>query len=88
MAFLALGTADILDRNTILCAVFQIVMEFLVNAVEFVTAGTVVIEINFGLAVTVYAPTHAQLSELFHFIHCGDLTVAGLALNFTGADVL
>ena len=89
MAFLALGTADILDRNTILCAVFQIVMEFFVNAVEFITVVPGRIrEIDLGRTVTVDTPAHAQFSKLLHLVHFLDRTMTGLALHFAGAGVL
>ena len=89
MAFLALGTADILDCNTILRAVFQIVMEFLVNAVEFITVVPGRIrEIYLGRTVTVDTPAHAKLSELLHLVHFLDRTMTGLALHFAGAGVL
>ena len=89
MAFLALGTADILDRNTILRTIFQIVMEFLVNAVEFITIVPGRIrEIDLGRTVTVDTPTHAELCKLLHLVHFLDRTMTGLALHFAGAGML
>jgi hypothetical protein len=58
VTFLAFQTADIFYGNAIHLAGFDIVMEFLIKAIETV-ACTVGIEINLGFAVTVYAPAHA-----------------------------
>lgn len=88
MAFLALQSADIFHGHAIHFVILDIVMELFVNAVEFVTGAVRVIEIDLGLAVTVHAPTHAQFRHLLHFVHRGDLTVAGLALYLSGTDML
>ncbi len=37
MAFLAFGTTDVLNGNAVHFAALKVLMEFLVNAVEFVT---------------------------------------------------
>ena len=88
MAFLALRTADLLDSHTIHFARFQIVMEFLVNAVEFVAIASRVTEVDLGRTVAVDTPAHAEFGELLHFVHFLDGSVAGLALNLTGLGML
>ena len=63
-------------------------MESFVNAIEFIPVSGGIREINFGSAVTVDTPAHAEFGELFHLVHLGDGSVAGLALHFTCADML
>jgi archaellum biogenesis ATPase FlaH len=59
VTFLAFEAANIFHGYAVHLTGFEIVMEFLVNAVEFIAAGAViVIEVDFGFAVTVHAPTH------------------------------
>src|SRR5687767_53040 len=63
-------------------------MELLINAVEFVAFCTIVIEINFCIAMTIDTPAHAQLRKLFHFIHFRNISMTGLALNIACFYVL
>ena len=88
MTFLTLETSDIFHFHTVHFTVFDIIVEFLVDAVELVTLGAVVIEVHIGLAVTVDTPSHAQIGHLFYFIHGSDLTMTALTLYITGTDVL
>ena len=88
MALLALEATDILHAHGVHLAGFDIVVEFLVNAIELIALSAVVIELDLCLAVAVNAPAHAQISKLVYFIHFGDLAMAGLALYFTCFYVL
>ena len=80
MAFLAFRTADIFYRHAIHRTRLQVMMEFLVNAVEFVAISAGIGKIDLGSTVTVDTPAHAQRSELPYLIHFLDRSVAGLAL--------
>src|SRR5678810_753372 len=55
-------------------------MEFFINAIKLIAAAIIIIEIHFGFAVTVDAPTHAQIGKLVYFIHFLNGAVASLAL--------
>jgi hypothetical protein len=48
----------------------------------------IVIKVDFGIAVTVNTPAHAQLGELFYLIHFRDIAMTSLALYFTGFCML
>ena len=89
VAFLALGTANVLYCYAVFGTGPQIRVEMLVDAVELiaVVAGRIR-EIDLGRAVAVDTPAHAQRSELLHFVHFLDWAVAGLTLNFTGLGML
>ena len=87
VTFLALQSTDILDGDTIHFTGLYIIMKLLVNAVELIS-GTVCIEVYFRFTVTVNTPSHTQLRYLFHFIHCCDLTMTGLALYLACPHVL
>ena len=58
--FLALQSSYTFHCHAVHLVILDIVVEFLVNTVEFVS-GTIGIEINLALAVAVNAPTHAKL---------------------------
>jgi len=89
VTFLTLGSADLFHGNTVHLVILNIVVEFLVNAVKFITACIVlIIEINLGFAVTVDAPAHAQVGELVYFRHFLDVSVAGLTLLLAYFHVL
>ena len=88
VAFLALGTADILNGNTIHRTGSQILMKPFVNAVEFVAVAGGIGEIDLCRPMAVDAPTHAQGSELLHLVHFLDRSVAGLALYLAGLRML
>ena len=87
MTFLTFQSTDIFYSYTVHFARFDIVMEFFVNAIETV-ACTVCIEINFGFAVTVDTPAHAQFSIAVYFIHFLDIAMTGLTLYITCSCVL
>jgi hypothetical protein len=59
VTFLTFQPTDVLNRHTIHFARFDIIMEFLVNAIELISFGTVIVEIHPRLPVTVNTPTHA-----------------------------
>ncbi len=59
VAFLALQATDISNSYTVSCTGFDLVVVFLVNAIEFVSFAFIVVELNFCFAVTVHAPSHA-----------------------------
>ena len=59
VTLLAFQSADILHGHAIHLTVLDIVMEFLVNAIEFVAGSAVAVELHFRLAVTVDTPAHA-----------------------------
>ena len=59
MAFLALNPTDILHRYAVHLTSLDIVMELLVNAVEFVAGAVIVVKVNLCFAVTVDTPAHA-----------------------------
>ena len=79
VALLTFDTTDILHCHAVHLTALDIIMELLVNAVKFIPGTVAVIEINFCLAVTVHAPTHAQFSFLLYFIHFLDISMTGLA---------
>ncbi len=83
MAFLALRSTYILNRNTCTLARFKLFVIFLVNAVV-VVAG----ELYLCLAVAVDAPAHRQRSELEYLVHFLYLAVAALALYLAYLHVL
>jgi hypothetical protein len=56
VAFHTFCTADLFHGHTIHFLVLQVFVEFLVDAVELVIG-----ELNFGFAVTVDTPAHAQV---------------------------
>src|SRR5689334_12037398 len=58
-------------------------MKLFVNAIELVTG-----ELHFRCPVTVYAPTHTQVTELVNLIHLLDRAVACLALYISRFHVL
>ena len=88
VAFLTFRSSNILHRYTIHLACFDIVVEFLVNAIELITCTVVVVEINLCLAVAVNAPAHAQFSHLLHPVHFLDISMAGLAGYISNSYVL
>ena len=86
MTFLTFRTTDLFHGDAFRAVdltAFQVLVVFLVNAVK-----SVVFELHFGFAVTVNAPAHAQVGELFHFAHFLDLSMAGLALHLSCFYVL
>ena len=88
MTFLTFGTADILNRHAVHFTVFQILMEFLINAVEFIAIPRGIGEIDLAGPVTIDTPAHTQLCKLLHLIHLLDRAVTGLALYLARADML
>ena len=89
MTFLALGTAYVFHGHAVHLPALQVLVEFLIDAVELVTSvARAVGEVDLCGTVTVDTPAHAQGSELFYFIHFLDRTVAGLALYLAGLGVL
>ena len=88
VTFLAFQTTNILHGHTVHFSVPDIVMEFLINTIEFIPGAVAIIEIDLGFTMAVHAPSHAQLRELLHLIHFMNGTMAGLALYVSSADVL
>ena len=89
MAFLAFGTADVLDRDAVLFTVLQILVEMLINAVKLIaTRSCRIREVDLRSTVTVDTPAHAQGRKLMYLVHLLDRTMAGLTLHFTGCGVL
>src|ERR1700733_14464217 len=89
MAFLAVRTADVLDRDAVHFAGLHILVEALVNVIELVAiVARAVGEIDFGRAVTADTPAHAQRCELFDLIHFLDRSMTGLALHLAGFGML
>jgi hypothetical protein len=89
MAFLALGSTNLLDGHAIHFTVFELFMEFVVNAVEFIAiAAGRIGKVDLGGTMAVDTPAHAQIGELFDLVHFLDRTMAGLALDLAGANVL
>lgn len=89
VALLALRSTDVFNGHTVFRTVFELFMELVVNAVEFVAiAAGGIREVDLGSAVAIDTPAHAQVSELFDLIHFLDRPVTGLALDLAGADVL
>ena len=88
VAFLALGTADILNGNAIHLAGFQVLMKSFVNAVELVAVAGGIGEIDLGRPMAVDTPAHAQRSELLHLVHFLDRSMAGLTLYLAGLRML
>src|SRR6185312_891808 len=82
------GTTDVLDGHGIHFAGPQILMEPLVNAVEFVAVPGAVGEVDPGRTMAINAPSHAEGGELFHLVHLRDRSVAGLALYLSGLGML
>ncbi len=84
MAFLTLCTANFLYcYHAIHGVILNSGVELLVYAVK-----TIVFKLHLSCAVAVYAPAHAQWRKLVHFVHFGNFSMAGLALNFACYNVL
>jgi hypothetical protein len=60
VAFLTFQATDMLNAHAIHLTVFDIVVEFLVNAIKLITLGAVVIEVDRGFAMAIDTPAHAQ----------------------------
>src|SRR5438105_3242879 len=69
MTSLAFYSANILYPDAVHFACLKIVVEFFVYTVKLISRRVIIIKIHFCFAVTVYAPAHAKLSKLLHFIH-------------------
>jgi len=89
MTFLAFGAADVFHRHGIHLAGTQVLMEPLIDVIEFVAfvsgAGR---KVNPGCPVAVDTPAHAEIGELPDLVHLLDRAMTGLALNFSHLDVL
>src|ERR1700722_3207695 len=89
MAFLAVRTADVLDRNAVHGTGLQVLVEALVNVIELVAiVARAVGEIDLGRTVTADTPSHAEGCELFDLVHLLDRSVTGLALHLAGLGML
>ena len=89
MAFIAFGSADIVNGDAILFTVLQFLVEMLIDAVELVAIRSGRIrEVDLRSTVTVDTPAHAQRRKLMYLVHLLDRTMAGLTLHFTGCGVL
>lgn len=89
VTFLAFRSTHLFYSNTVHFTVRYVFVEFLVNAVIFITAAIFfVVKINFGFPVAIYTPSHAQVAELVYFRHLLYVTMTGLALLFTYFNVL
>ena len=60
MTFLTFEAADIFYGYAVHFTGFDIVMEFFVNALKFISLTIAVVKIHFCIAVAVYTPAHAQ----------------------------
>ena len=60
VTLLTFQTTDVFYRQAVHFAGFEIVVELLVYAIEFVSRAVAVVEGNLGLAVAVDAPAHAE----------------------------
>ena len=59
VTFLTLRSSDLFNSYAVQFMIFDIGVEFLVNAVKFIPGAVVFIkEVNLGLAVTVDTPSH------------------------------
>lgn len=89
MAFLAFRAANVLDGDAVLIMILKVLLEVLIDAVEFVAVRSGRIrEVDLGSTVAIDTPAHAQRCKLMYLIHCLDGTVTGLTLNFAGCGVL
>ena len=59
MTSLALDSANILHSYAVHFASFEIVMEFFINAVKFISGAVIIIEIDICRAMAIDAPPHA-----------------------------
>src|SRR5204862_7496453 len=82
MTILALNSANILHGDTIHFPGFNIIVEFFVNAVKFISRAVIIIKVHFCFAMAVYTPAHTQFGKLFYFIHFSNRSMAGLTLHF------
>jgi hypothetical protein len=84
MTFLTFRTADIFDSHRIHLTRAHLIAKVSVDTVKFVSLPVIgtIREGNFGRAVAVDAPAHAEIGELFDLIHFLDRAMAGLALDF------
>ena len=87
VTFLTFCTADMLHCYAIHFMIFQIFMEFFVDAIEFIS-GAIAVEVNLCFPVAIDTPAHAQLGKLVHFRHFLDITMTCLALLFAYFYVL
>ena len=84
-----LQTTDIFHRYAIHLATVDIVVEFLVDAVELVTSTVgAVEEVHLAFTVTVNTPTHTEICKLVNLSHFLYVAVAGLALLLSNLYVL
>ncbi len=74
VTFHTFSTADLFYSHAVHLFILQVLMEFLVDAVELIIS-----ELNFSFPVTVDTPAHAQIGKLVYFTHFLDLPMTGLA---------
>src|ERR1700727_2797088 len=89
MAFLAFRTADVFHRYGIHLTRTKLMVEPLIDAIEFVAflAGAIR-KINLRSPVTVDTPAHAEIGELPDLVHLLDRAMTGLTLHLSHPYVL
>ena len=90
MTFLAFQTTDFLNSHAITFAGFNLIVVLFIHFVAF-SFGIIIcilVELNFGLSVTIYTPSHRKWCILFNQFHFFNLSMAILASYFTYSYVL
>ena len=90
MAFLAFRAAYVFDGHRIHLAGAYFVRKLFIDTIKFVSQLAIgaVRKSDFRRAMTVDAPAHAEIGELFDLIHFLDGAVTGLALHLPHPYVL
>ena len=90
MTFLTFRAADVFDGHRVFVARAEVAGEFTVDAIEFIAVYAIGAfgEGDLGGSMAVDAPAHAQIGELFYFVHLLDGAMTGLTLDVAYADML
>ena len=59
MTSLAFSSTDICNRYAIHFVVLEVIMEFFINTVKFISRAVIIIKVHFGFTMTIDTPAHA-----------------------------
>src|SRR5690242_7093679 len=88
MTFATFSSTDHLNCYTIILLILNVLVEFFVNAVKFISISFAIVKLNFGSTVTIDAPAHAQVCKLFYLGHVLNFSMTCLAGNLANFYVL
>ena len=83
MALHAIRSADHIYSYRINLSLFKLLPEIFVFFIKFI-----IVELNFGIAVTIDTPAHGQIRNLGNAIHLLNSSMAGLTRQFACAHML